>query len=282
MNSHLELVADRLYALPLPFGLDRPRSMFPATAHGFGTANCYLLQEGARALLVDTGFPLFHKDVLRMLDTLLDAKTRLSVIVLRPAEVSALGNLFTILEERDVEVVHGSLAPAIVYSFDVRTLAERNPAGLREHAYDQLAQSQTLELGSSRQLEVFKPMLQLLNQLWIYDEETRTLFTSEYFGHAWRETAAGPWTVDDPAADPTTAESLAEFLRTGNRTWWLAGADGDTLAAWVGETFAARPVECIAPAFGAIFRGREVVEQQVELLQEALRLLAREPVAGYA
>ncbi len=277
MIEPVEIVADRLCALPLAFPLDRPRSAFPPSARGFGTVNCYLLKEGDRALLVDTGFPPFRRDLLAMLDRL-DATTTLSVIVLRAAEASALGNLFTILEERDVDQLYGAIAPSIVYAFDSRTLAERNPAGLRKHGYRQLGQSQTIELSPGRRLEVFKPMLQLLNQLWIYDEETRTLFTSEYFGHVVRETAAGPWTVDDPDADPTTPESLAEFLRLGNRTWWLAGADGEALAAWVGETFATRTVECIAPSFGAILRGREVVERHVGLMQEALRLLAREPL----
>ena len=46
--SHLlELVPDRLYALPLVFGLSRPRSMFPLMSRGFGTANCYLLKEAS-------------------------------------------------------------------------------------------------------------------------------------------------------------------------------------------------------------------------------------------
>jgi hypothetical protein len=271
----LELVPERLWALPLPFALDRPRSMFPVRPGSFGTGNCYLLREGDRALLVDTGFPCFHDDVLGLLARVLAPSTVLSVIVLRPAEVSSLGNLFSVLEEYEVETLHAALAHDIVHSFDVRSLARRNPGGLRPHGYRQLTQSQTLALGPGRPLEVFKPMLQLLNQLWIYDERTRTLFTSEYFGYTMRPGAAGPWTVTD-TADAPAPDALAGFLRDGNRTWWLAGADGERLASWVAETFASRPVDCIAPAFGAIFRGREVVERQAELMQQALRGLARE------
>ena len=100
MSGVLELTPSRLYALPLVFGLDRARSMFPPAARGFGSANCYLLKEGDRALLIDTGFPAFRAEVLGLLDGMLEPSTELSTIVLRPAEISAVGTLFAILEQR--------------------------------------------------------------------------------------------------------------------------------------------------------------------------------------
>lgn len=278
MSGPITLVPGRLHALPLVFGLDRPQSAFPATARGFGTQNCYLVEEGNQALLIDTGFPVFQEAVLEALETLLSPSAVLSVLVLRTTETASLGNLYAIVEHRRVDTVYAPNPEDFVHSFDTRNLSERGAGGGHERHFEPLNPPVNLDFAGTRRLEVFKPLLMMLRQLWLYDEATRTMFTSEYFGHHWSDSVDGPWIVDDRESDPTTVDSLCEFLRGGNRTWWLSGADGETLAGWLQETFATREVECIAPAFGAIIRGRARVERHVEMLKEALLRLGGEPL----
>ena len=88
--------------------------------------------------------------------------------------------------------------------------------------------------------------------------------------------------IDEAARDPTTVEDLMGFLRHGNRSWWLPGADGRRIADWLREVFAARVVERIAPAFGCVLEGRTVVERQVGLMCEALERLAVAGAVGEA
>ena len=40
---------------------------------------------------------------------------------------------------------------------------------------------------------------------WIYDEATKTLFTSDMWTHTWREQTDGPWIIQDGDDDPISA-----------------------------------------------------------------------------
>ena len=277
------LVEGRLYALTLPYDLARGTSTHPAGTRGYSSLNCYLLKEGSRALLVDTGFPAQRDALFKLLDELLEPSTRLSVTALRAGEVDSLGNVVPLASRFDLESLYCLLPFQFVWNFDVRSNASRasDRPDARVPASVLLGGSEPkrFPLGEhdTRRLEWFKPWLQLLVQNWLYDEDTRTLFTSEVFGHACREHPTGPWVIDDVAQDSTSVAGLASFLRRSNRFWWLAGSDGRRIADWLDGVFQARAVERIAPAFGCIFEGYEVVQHQIDLLRQALISLSAEP-----
>jgi hypothetical protein len=279
--SVLPLVEDKLWALQLPYALTAPTSSHPPGTEGYCALDCYLLREGDEFLLVDTGFPAHREAVLTLLAELVAPSRKLKILLLRSREVGSLGNLNAIVARYDVTGVYSQLPWSNIRDLDVRTDAAReaercpnreprsvllSPGGLRF----------PLGSGGRRQLEWFKPLIQLLVQSWLYDEETQTLFTAELFGHTSRPEPLGPWAISTTSEDETSEATLAAYLRGSNRFWWLAGADAGRLVAWLQGVFAAHVVERIAPGFGCVLRGRDVVDRQLQLLSEALLLLGAE------
>ena len=240
------------------------------------------------ALLVDTGFPAQREALFAMLDALLEPESHLALMPLRAGEVGSLGNVMPLCSRYAVNELYCMLPFGYVRDMDVRTLAERR--GDRADAPEPTsvvlggATPSVLAIGGTGEprIEWFRPMLQLLSQVWAYDPGRGRSIRRRRLAHTSSAWPSGPWVIDEAARDPTTVEDLMGFLRHGNRSWWLPGADGRRIADWLREVFAARVVERIAPAFGCVLEGRTVVERQVGLMCEALERLAVAGAVGEA
>jgi hypothetical protein len=104
------------------------------------------------------------------------------------------------------------------------------------------------------------------------------MFTSDAFTHTWRTDAAGPWTVTDPG-DLPSVEDTRDFM-VGSRFWWLPGAATAPIAKAMREIFERYDVEIVAPGYGCVLRGAEVVEAHGRLIQDVLERTAAEPARG--
>ena len=95
-------------------------------------------------------------------------------------------------------------------------------------------------------------MIRLLTTHWIYDPATRALFTSDTFSHTWRDTP----TVRGPPTPPSRRPAPRALLdrMADARFWWLRGARTAPLRTGLAETFAAHPVEILAPSYGCVVR----------------------------
>ena len=79
----------------------------------------------------------------------------------------------------------------------------------------------------------------------------------------------------------TTNAFVRSFL-LNTRYWWLEGARTDVIRKGIAEVFERYEIETIAPGYGAILRGRHLVEQQFTVLDEVLAGLDRKVVKpGY-
>jgi hypothetical protein len=70
-------------------------------------------------------------------------------------------------------------------------------------------------------------------------------------------------TADD---DTTPIEAVRDHM-LGTRYWWLADADTAGIARELAATFARHEVERIAPGYGCILEGRDVVARHLEMVQ---------------
>ena len=111
--------------------------------------------------------------------------------------------------------------------------------------------------------------------MWIYDESTRTLFSSDMFSHVWQDDPEGPWAVEEETV--TTSAFVRSFL-LNTRYWWLEGVDTGTVRKGIADVFHLYDIENIAPGYGAILMGRELVERQFSVLDDVLRDLDRSVV----
>src|SRR5262249_21347634 len=98
---------------------------------------------------------------------------------------------------------------------------------------------------------------------------TRTLFSSDLFTHVWRDAATGPWIVTESDNDATSPADVRSFM-LNTRYWWLEGAPTDAIRRGIGNVFDKFEIETIAPGYGAILRGRRVVERHYRMLDEFL------------
>jgi flavorubredoxin len=176
---------------------------------------------------------------------------------------------------------------AIAQSFNVEQCYSGNPDaalwvdfGRRSDANDSrpyslkttlVSRAETLHVGDARALDVFQAPIRLINTRWMFDQSTRTLFTSDSFSHEWSDSPDGPWSisVDDCR---TTPDHIRSFL-LNTRYWWLEGGKTTELRRKLGAVFEKYPIETIAPGYGRVLRGRALVERQYRMFDDVLARL---------
>ncbi|QEC46162.1 hypothetical protein FSW04_00325 [Baekduia soli] len=272
----LELAPGRLAAIINSYAIDGRVSWHPPAARGVGFMHVYVLRDGNSVVIVDTGLGAHREQVLAGLAELTGPGDDLTVIALRTQEFDAMCNLLPILERFAVREVCGQHPDPLGWGdFHVDLRLAGRDALVRGDATTPLTGLSTRVLHEheevvlgARTLEVFRPAIRLLQTHWIYDAATRTLLTSDMFTHARARGGQDAAVITDDN-DGATVESVQEHL-LGGRYWWLAQSHADELRTWLAGVFAERDVETVAPAYGGILRGRDVVARHVGLLDEAI------------
>ena len=255
-----------------PYPVDGRVTWHPPEARGFAPMNTYVLLEGDSALIIDTGISVHTGALLEQLAVVLPPSAEIAVLHTRIGEYTTISNTVPIAERFRVATIHSEQqdSPRWVdfrpgHGRDVGDLDAL--AGTRIQLFvvpDTIA----VDAAATRVLDIFHATLRLLPTSWIYDRRTRTLFTSDVFSHGLRARPDGRWLLTD-ADDETTLDSMRRHL-LATRYWWLAGARLEDIRASLADTFARYEVETIAPDFGCVLSGRELVGRHVEMLDMIL------------
>jgi hypothetical protein len=268
------LAEGRLYALANPYPVDGPVSTHAPGATGFAPMNVYVLIEDADVLIVDTGWSFQEPVILDQLAALLPPDARISLFLTRPGELNAICNVRSIAERFPVQAIH-AITAEVAHWMDFRPEYARygsmDIGALTSVESRQVRHGDELVLGADRRLTLVAPPLRLLPACWVYDHAARTLMTSDSFTHARAAAPDGPWIVTD--ADADGADQLYEHL-TGARYWWLPGADTASLARGVEAIFERYEVDVIAPGYGCLFVGSDVVRAQCRAMVDVLATAA--------
>ena len=279
-SSITTLFDGKLHVLRNSFPLDGRISAYPETARGHAVSNCYLLVEDDGALLLDTGAAVLETQILDQLDTLIGRDFPLSVFPLRINEFMSVCNAMPIAERFNVVACYApipDIACWLDFNWDGRDGDNAEPLSVETAVLDPKG---VLQVGNSgaRPLEAFSAPIRLINTSWIYDGATRTLFTSDMFTHIWHDNPEGPWILT-AAEDTTNVDQVRSFL-LNTRYWWLEGAAIDPLRREVADVFERYDIETIAPGYGCILQGRDLVERQFSVLDDALRSLDKSQSAS--
>jgi hypothetical protein len=258
----------KLYALQNPFALDGRVSSYPGSARGYSVANSYLLTQSDAAMLIDTGFGKDEPVIRAQIESLIAPGLPLSLFPLRLNEFMSINNVEAFAGHFNVETCYTSNVDAALW-FDFGVKAEGRDI-LQSMKVTAVTRADTIRLGKKeRAIDVMQAPIRLIATRWLYDQATRTLFSSDMFTHVWRARADGPWIVTDDD-DTTSAGGLRSFL-LNTRYWWLEGAPTGSIRRGIGDVFDKYDVETIAPGYGCILRGRKVVARHVQMLDEILR-----------
>jgi flavorubredoxin len=269
----VEVVPDKLYRLGAMMPLDGRISWVPANLRGYQPANSYVILDGRNATLIDTGPALYEDEIVGQLKSVLPAGAHLTVFVTR-LEPEGLGNIGPIQARIGIDrIITGGIPnmfdswneiPGFVEMWNNRSdwLGDRT-------FMDRVATGESIPMGGSDRLLVLPAPLRILATFWVYDRETRTLFTTDVFGHTSVKSPTESPVRSSLAEDDTTYESakaqvLAKFP-------WVAYANNRPIDEKLSQLFAERPIEIIAPMHGAVLRGEPLVNKHLELLHRVLR-----------
>jgi hypothetical protein len=261
------MAGDRLYVLQHPFALDGRVSAYPGSARGFSVANSYLLKQNDAALLIDTGFGKDEPAIRGEIESLIAHGSPLSLFPLRLNEFMSINNVATFAGHFNVDQCYTSNIDAALW-FDFGTDNSRDI--LEKMKVVAVTRADTIQLGKhGRAIDVMQAPIRLIATRWLYDRDTKTLFSSDLFTHVWRDEASGPWIVTD-ADDATTPKDIRSFM-LNTRYWWLEGAPTDSIRRGIDAVFDKYDIETIAPGYGCVLRGRKVVQRHYKMLDEFLK-----------
>src|SRR5438067_12675035 len=260
----------KLYPLHSPFALDGRVSSYPASARGYSVANSYLIPQSDAAMLIDTGFGKDEPAIRAQVESLIAPALPLSLFPLRLNEFMSINNVETFAGHFNVETCYTSNVDAALW-FDFGAKANGRSI-LESMKVTAVTRADTIRLGQrDRAIDVMQAPIRLIATRWLYDRATRTLFSSDMFTHVSRPRENAPWIVTD-ADDRTSARELRSFL-LNTRYWWLEGAPTDSIRRGIANVFDKHDVETIAPGYGCILRGHNVVARHYQMLDEILKRL---------
>jgi hypothetical protein len=277
MSEPIALAGGRLLSVSEVLKLDGRTGWFAADAGGFAPMNSYLFLEPDGAVLVDTGVAAHADSVLAQLASLIDGGGPLSVAHTRVGEFNSTGNTSAVLERFDVDAVYGAFVPRLCLDYRVG-LPTPPPEGGLWHGkqIEPLVMDRESEIpvgAGGRTLSAFLTPLRLLSTHWIYDEETRSLLTSDSFGHVYSDAPSGPWVVDE-TTDTTDEDRVMDHLMA--KFEWLSRADVGPIQEDLASIFEELEIDRLCPGYGCIIEGRALVRRHYELMQGALTRCARE------
>ena len=261
------LADDQLYALQNPFALDGRVSAYPASARGFSVANSYLLTQPDAAMLIDTGFGKDEPVIRAQVESLIAPGLPFSMFPLRLNEFMSINNVESFAAHFNVDLLHQQSGRGAVVRFR-RVRAAGSVSTMKVTA---VTRADTIDLGKlGRTIDVMQAPIRLIATRWLYDRATRTLFSSDMFTHVWRDSETGPWIVTDGDNDSTSPRDVRSFM-LNTRYWWLEGAPTDAIRRGIGDVFDKLDIETIAPGYGAILSGRNVVARHYRMLDDFLK-----------
>jgi flavorubredoxin len=261
------LAEGKLYTLQHEFALDGRVSAYPGSARGFSVVNSYMLTQPDAAMLIDTGFGKDEPAIRAEIESLIAPGSPLSLFPLRLNEFMSINNVAAFAGHFNVDQCYTSNPDAALW-FDFGT--DQSRAILDAMKVTAVTRADTIQLGKhGREIDVMQAPIRLIATRWLYDRETKTLFSSDLFTGVWRDTARGPWIVTE-AEDTTTLRDMRSFM-LNTRYWWLEGAPTSSIRRGIDAVFDKYDIETIAPGYGCVLRGRGLVKKHYQLLDEFLK-----------
>lgn len=223
--------------------------------------NCYLIVRGRSAILIDTGVAAHREIVKRQLRSVSAADCRLRVFLTRP-EPECAGNIGAINEMLKIE----EIITVAVNPFDAY---EEGVEGKIRIRMLPLAVDRALPIEGLASIYVLPTRVRILSTFWVYDQATKILYSSDWFGHTSVPQGIPSVVIDDLEADRTTYEGARDAVLS--KYWWLPLAQTGAMIAFLRETFETYDIETIAPTHGCILTGKPVVNRHLDFM---IRLLS--------
>ncbi|MEI6790145.1 MAG: hypothetical protein WCK42_03070 [Myxococcaceae bacterium] len=256
----IEEINDNVFAISSVVSTARERSWIPPGTEGHEPFNKYFFRSHNSALLIDTGVAAHRDNMLEALEKLLGSRD-LTVMVTR-SELECIGNLGSIVDKfpalRLLSVTKNlPLLGLAHFKIEPRITARAR----------RIALGDTLDEFDFANLRVCEPLVRLLSTIWLIDEKTNSLFSSDFFSGDLMQKIDTPLQRHDmqnlPSIDFIRKHFLAKF------DWFEEATTKGIQNRW-DSFFQEFSPSMIAPSFGRIQVGPIITDCLIARYKEAL------------
>ena len=268
-----ELAADKLFALQNTDAARRPGQLLSGQRAGAirsRTATCS--RQPDAAWLIDTGFGGDEAALRAQIESLIPRTLPLSLLPLRLNEFMSIQNIdpFT-LYFNVKECFTGNPDAAFWFDFGAGSDSGQNTLD-SSTSPPSAARRRSRSANMGRPVVVYQAPIRLIATRWIYDEATKTMFTSDMFTHTWRDRAGRP--VDHPGRRRRPDRLRPRALVPAQHPLLVAGGRRHREAPRRHRQDPDKhDIETIAPGYGCILRGKKTVEKHIKLVDDVLSSL---------
>ena len=262
-----ELVKDKLFVLQNIVKLDGRLIAFPPNQTGFAPLNCYILKEDTGAFMIDTGYLYHEQSIINQLSKIISKKTPLLILPSRVNEFMSVGNVKSISQKFNVMGYYLAQPDAPDW-FDF-TDKERDSSlqKIPTHVIGKHIEFQ-IGLKTDRLVEIMPAPLRLINTAWVYDKMSKTLFTSDMFTYGLSVKPDDKWILQKE--EQVCDNQFIKSFMLNTRYWWLEGAKTTLLRKNIQRIFDKYDITTIAPGYGKLIQGKDLVQKQFIKLDSIL------------
>jgi flavorubredoxin len=258
--SRVEQIADDVYVLSDLEPAHSERSWLPANTKGFEPFNKYVIVKPDAVLLLETGVAAHCDSVMATLRDIVADRT----LVLLPtrSELESIGNLGAIIEA----------FPRVQLLTTTRALPPLGLCHVREDKREsvparRIRRGESLDGIGFGNLQTLNPVIRILGTIWLYNRDSRMLFSSDFFANDLMEEAEQSVIRRSAAGLPDPATLRRSIVAKFD---WLARAETAALRAHWNDMFRDIRPSTISPSLGRVQDGPELAQQVIDLYYRAV------------
>jgi len=257
--SRVEQIADEVYVLSDVEPADDGRSWLPADAKGFEPFNKYVIVKPDLVFLLDTGVAAHCDSIIASLrDIVGDRKL---IMLPTRSNLEAIGNMGPIIDA----------FPRVELLTTTRALPPLGLCHIRDDKRDsvparRIRRGEALDAIGFGNLQILNPVVRILGTIWLYDRESRILFSSDFFSDDRMDTADQSVVRRSAAGLPDPATLRRSIVA---RFDWLERAETTLLRKQWNDMFRDIQPITIAPGFGRVQAGPDLAQQVIDLYYRA-------------
>ncbi len=266
--SRVEQIADDVYVLSDLEPAHSKRSWLPATTKGFEPFNKYVIVKPDAVLLLETGVAAHCDSVMATLRDIVGDRT----LVLLPtrSELESIGNLGALIDA----------FPRVQLLTTTRALPPLGLCHVREDKREsvparRIRRGESLDGVGFGNLQTLNPIIRILGTIWLYDRDSRILFSSDFFANDLMETADQSVIRRSAAGLPDPATLRRSIVAKFD---WLERAETAALRVQWNNMFRDIRPSTLSPSLGRVQDGPDLVPQVIDLYYRAV---FESPNTGY-
>ncbi|GAB3430239.1 MBL fold metallo-hydrolase [Actinophytocola sediminis] len=266
MSAVTELVPDRLFRIGTTVPV-QDLTWAPDLPGRWEPLNCYLLRTPTAAIFLDAGPAIMRQELEKAVAELVG--DRAVWIFPTRNEFDCIGNLGYLLGLRDdARLLFGGGGGILEWVNDPAADEAESRTFLGRREIVLARNGTTTEFDDGVRFHwLDAPVKEMFLTQWVYEESTRTLFSSDFFGWSHLDSAHAPVVAKDPEDLPGRTAVLDELPRRVN---WLPGASAPEVIEAYDRVADAYEVERIAPVHGRVLSGAATVARAFADTRSAL------------